>query len=639
MTAVNRLSYTSNEKITTLAQFADDLNNYNIEYANNKTVAVQDAASRIQSEMQRLSADVMTDIRKEMASLLAATEQLIACIGLDNATKSRGLCSQGLGMYDRIRDLQIAMEVQTFIFQGFIEDYKKEFDLFAADVKNAIKAADNFYDSVAGASGLVSWIVENMNVFRVATELCGKGSPNWCDFSKANWFIWTPDMPADISELIIDFPDPYVLWDPYLVDLAAYRRAFDMNAAKLEAVPNSLLGQLDLQLKKIPELNLSITGVGPEDYHPPKYSNYRSINDPSLDQQKINESESILIQSGRDYDMFRQNITKFIEDKLTQSSEFLELWNETGIISGDPYLEKIIGSISGKAVQLSEFQFSAASFSFPNIEPDLVFGSLNSFLEVLYLFDNLYRIWLSLRIVYLYWKNATIGVSHIDVSDVENTYVELQDSTACQYELHNSISRSLLKNSQAQNRLLNSYETRSLKATAESSKSHRRNLAVEAYIRSKPLFSSSSGTTNSHPHRSNRSSNERQSVHHRNISSDATRANNQMASYSWGNTSLTVWKLVLYFVSHFWVQIGIAIGFVCIVGYTAYGRHLHYGCMIILRCYHFCLSVNSMQPYIFHCTKTTWPTASRTLRVRERSSPRTSTPLDSISRRAGVMLV
>jgi hypothetical protein len=577
MTAVNQLSLTSSQKIASVAQFADDLNTYNFEYVSNKTTAIQGAATRIQGEMQQLSAEAVTEVQAVMNSIIAATEQLIVCIGLDNATKTRGGCPHGLGMYDRIRDLQIAMKVQTLIFEGYIDDYKKEFESFAADVKDAIKAADSFYDSVAGATGLISWIVGNLNIFRVASELCGKGSPNWCDFSKASWYVWTPDMPADISSLLVDFPNPHVLWDPYLAELTAFRNAFDLNVTVLEAIPKSLLAQLDLKVQKIPELNFSVTNLGPEDYHPPKYSNYVSSKDPLSSQENVSDSESVLTRSSRNYDGFRLNITKSIEARLAQSSQLLDVWNATDIISSDPYLEKIVDSISGKAIQLSEFHFSAATFSFPSVEPDLVFGRLSSFLEILYLFDNLYRIWLSLRIVYLYWKNAAISVSPIDVSDVDSTFVEIQNSTACQYELHKSISRSLTKNMDGyQNRMVYSPEARLQLSAIESSKSHRRNLAVEACIRPKPFFSTPRGDTNCNAQSSYGSPSGECSVRNTRTASDVkqAKANDQTSSYSWGNTSLTVWKLVLYFVSHFWVQIGIAIGFVCIVGYTVYGKHI-----------------------------------------------------------------
>lgn len=561
MAAVNQLSFASSENIATIARFADDLNDYNVDYASNKTLGIQRAVASIQADMEHLSSEAVTDIEHLMASVLTSTEQLIACIGLDNATVVRSHCPQGLGMYDRMKELQYMMRVHTLIFEGFVDDYKREFDMFAADVTDAIKSADNFYDSITGASGLISWIVKNLNVFQVANELCGKGSPNWCDFSKASWYVYIPDAPPDISPLLVDFPDLGVLWDPYATELSDFRKNLQLDQLKMKAVPISLNSKLGVHIGNLPGLKLSVDGIGPEDYHPPKYSNY-ATDDPSK-QKSANESESILGQSSRSYDELRYNMTKSIEARLTQSIEYLNGWNATDIINANPAVERVVESISGKVIELSDFKFSTASFTFPTIEPEMVFGKLDSFLEILYLFDNLYRLWLSFRIFYLYWTNAVIGVSMIDASDVDDTYVQIEDPTACQYELHKSMTLKVRNSSSP------SPPPRHCPAYTDTSRSHRRNLAVDAFLQPKEFYSSYVEPSRNRNELADRVDSQNESSK---MTSATPTASDAMSPYSWGNAGLTVWKLILYFVSHFWVQIGIVIGFSGIVGYTLYGK-------------------------------------------------------------------
>ena len=164
------------------------LGTYNEEYLANKTKILKDAAEKIEVDGTSIRTGSILKINSTISSVLKSVDHLIECIGFSNTTSasSRRKCSAGKGVYDLYAELVEMMEIQEIVIRNNINSFVDTFEEYTHDVEGAISAANNFYDSISGAKGLIRYLVNDLSLFGSSSELCGHTTPNWCSFSKVN---------------------------------------------------------------------------------------------------------------------------------------------------------------------------------------------------------------------------------------------------------------------------------------------------------------------------------------------------------------------------------------------------------------------------------------------------------------------
>lgn len=175
----------SDSTIVKLAQYSSDLNNYNVQYVHNKTKNLQFKSLSI---IDKVSKPQLSFFNNSLAQIDQAMDQLMACIGLQDPTTNNQKCLQSQtlkGLYDNSK-----MAVNSRIDRLKVEyqNIREIFDDFAAKTEIVVRNALDFYDSIAGKAGIIIWIAKNTNVNAITGSLCGKSSPNWCDFKPVSLF-------------------------------------------------------------------------------------------------------------------------------------------------------------------------------------------------------------------------------------------------------------------------------------------------------------------------------------------------------------------------------------------------------------------------------------------------------------------
>lgn len=80
--------------------------------------------------------------------------------------------------------LKSDMDIQLVAMQSQLRSYDNTFKGFQRDVSAALQSADQFYEAVSGAQGVIQWLVANVPGVGIGSALCGKSTPSWCGFSK-----------------------------------------------------------------------------------------------------------------------------------------------------------------------------------------------------------------------------------------------------------------------------------------------------------------------------------------------------------------------------------------------------------------------------------------------------------------------
>ena len=76
------------------------------------------------------------------------------------------------------------MDIQVLAINNQFAVYERKFAAIDASVTAAISNANQFYQAVAGAQGVLQWLANNIPGVNLGSELCGRSSPNWCEFSE-----------------------------------------------------------------------------------------------------------------------------------------------------------------------------------------------------------------------------------------------------------------------------------------------------------------------------------------------------------------------------------------------------------------------------------------------------------------------
>lgn len=162
-----------------MSAYTSALTGYNKDYIMNKTSLLRKTSLSIVQNVN--ITDINLYIDDSLRSMRDIMDISIVCLSIVNVTDVAGLnitasCPFDTSMselYDHYRELVLA----------FMKDYATmaadSFGKLKSDYNGVVNTARSFYNSVAGATG----VMKMLSSLLPGVNLCGKSTPDWCDFS------------------------------------------------------------------------------------------------------------------------------------------------------------------------------------------------------------------------------------------------------------------------------------------------------------------------------------------------------------------------------------------------------------------------------------------------------------------------
>lgn len=177
-------SVAATETLNHLVSYTDRLNKYNKDYLTNKTTFLQ---RHIVELLETIPAEnLFSDGGPLLSRMQDLLQNLLACTGL-GPPEAIGECNLPTRPAVEIfrDDVLNPAQYNEVVLRGVGERMKAAMLVYVSQVTNAFTAANNFFNAVAGASGMVSWVQNNLVQYSpVPVSLCSAGpSPSWCSYS------------------------------------------------------------------------------------------------------------------------------------------------------------------------------------------------------------------------------------------------------------------------------------------------------------------------------------------------------------------------------------------------------------------------------------------------------------------------
>jgi len=183
----NAITYTgsSDSTLSHISDYGIALAAYNEAYVNNKTLYVQ---AHTQKMVDSISSKYLLQLNHSFDDVFRSLNELVACVSLDNSST----CYLPFNAHDLYTDVAFIVNWEFDYLKNsfYFGSIQKDVNSYMDTLHRAINSANSFYDSVAGAQGIMNWIKRNFNVGVVTSTLCGHSSPNWCTFSKVRFHLF-----------------------------------------------------------------------------------------------------------------------------------------------------------------------------------------------------------------------------------------------------------------------------------------------------------------------------------------------------------------------------------------------------------------------------------------------------------------
>jgi hypothetical protein len=173
----------TNNRVTRLASYSNDLMDYNVDYLNNKTKELQSEYLDLANQISTINTKRLNESMQEMNDIVS---KIMSCFSMSENGQN---CAYGTSMYDAYNQVQDEFDNYLQNIESTLTILDSMITQYVGEVEDAIENANDFYDSINGARGLVVWLVSTSGFFGSKSQLCGKSSPNWCSFSKVGCLI------------------------------------------------------------------------------------------------------------------------------------------------------------------------------------------------------------------------------------------------------------------------------------------------------------------------------------------------------------------------------------------------------------------------------------------------------------------
>eukprot|EP01034_Spumella_vulgaris_P022699 gene22699-28850_t len=365
----------SDNRVAHLADYAVALNDYNAEYLSNKTKSLQRLADSLVVDV---SLPHIAALSLSFDPLYDVLDEVVDCVSLNNGT-----CSIGIGARDLFDEMNVFLSQRIVGITNVFNSIRTDLMDFSVILNVALIAMNQFYDSVAGVQGILAWVVKNTGgLFSLSAQLCGRATPNWCDFSPSDWFMIAPDVP-DVP-LMPSLTDADVIWDAVKEVVVEAKQSIASAADLLEVQLNEMVAAIETAIAQ--------ADFTPDDYNPPAYpaaGNY------STEREQQASSSSEFLAAMQDIINAAQNIN-------------------TSYFDSTPFSSVNISASSLSSSALSSFSTSWSSISFGGINIATLLASISTIQGLLYLFDYMYRVFQSVRLFSKFWSRGVIKTPVID---------------------------------------------------------------------------------------------------------------------------------------------------------------------------------------------------------------------------------
>ena len=352
-------------------EYAELRGEYDAEYIMNHTLRVQLELSALPGgiEIPALNVDQL------FGDFKADVDNLISCVS--TRSTDSGECPLFRGGQERLDDIRTEMERRMEVYRQEIASWRQKTDKYISNVQTAYDNSVRFYRGVKNAI------------------------PDWLDdvALNADWWDMSVDdlMPVDVTfpsttPEFTDLPSFDDVWDSVSVSLNFFYRQLDSVEAKIVQLAEEL-GDGIAQ-----DIELNLPDVTPKDYNPPVYRG--SDNKLSSMQEELTghaeRSEAFIERMAVALDALSElSQVGSDEDLLQDASSF---FNFTSIRN-----------------KLSSVDVSFRPLVSPGLDFDLWFLQFNSFGDALFLFDLLYRVYCTIRVIYKYWSVGALTLPKIDM--------------------------------------------------------------------------------------------------------------------------------------------------------------------------------------------------------------------------------
>lgn len=297
--------------------------------------------------------------------------------------------------------------------QSTLATFQQDYEAFAADLADALAAADGFYDAVAGASGILTWIIENFDFLHATDELCGKSSPDWCNLGKGDWGNLASRLPRAPQLGGLDgLPTANSLWQ--LAGAPAVALAKDRLHDAAAATTDAAIAGATAALEAIRNSQQFDVGLdGPADYDPPQYP-YANGNvtaeatNHSMHSQRLRTS-LLLEAAGADAVMNATATPPPATQNISQAT------GTASRLAGATAAALFSSSAALQQYAAGAFEQLWARFSSRGVDYESWLAALLSLQGLLLLFDYLYRGLQSVRTVSRFWGRSVGTLPQADI--------------------------------------------------------------------------------------------------------------------------------------------------------------------------------------------------------------------------------
>ena len=344
---------------------------YDAEYINNHTLRIEGELFDWGNGMEMPPLDV----EELFSDIQADVDMLISCVS-PRSIDEGGECPSLRGAQERLAEIRSEMDRRMQIYMQEIDSWRTKVDKYKSNVESAYENSVRFYWGVKDAI------------------------PDWFDrFGNSDWWdIEVEDMiPLGVAfpgstPTFTELPTLDDVWDSVSISLDLFR--IQLDSAEAKAV------QLAKKLGNDFEENViaNLPNVTPADYNPPTY---KDAND------KVSDLDEEKIRHSRQSQVFMERTAVALDafSELSQSETNQEIFGDTSSFF----------NITSIPTKLSNVDISFKSLIRPGIDFDLWFLRLNSFGDVLFLFDLIYRLYNTVRVVYKYWIAGDLTLPEVDM--------------------------------------------------------------------------------------------------------------------------------------------------------------------------------------------------------------------------------
>jgi hypothetical protein len=372
---------TSNSQLSSVVDYSIELNNYNEMYIYNKTKALQLQALQL---LLRQSLNVDSLLLKEKIQFENISDIMIDCLTF---SPNSSHCPFPISAASLYLDASSYTDfIITHVYHDIMNNIEISVNGFQTMIDSARINMSKFYQSVMGIKGIMNWLLSS-GLIPSSSFLCGKSSPNICDFTPDDWYL-----PVITEIELIDFypemPDLDEFWTKLKPIVDFEKVAFSSEWLKLqEQLSKGLAG-----------LSVDIQGLdwGLKDYNPPAY---RSPTSSAASSPTSSNLTDLIIQQKKASEKFQNSLFQAIYATN----------NQTKVISSkisSTFSNSTLDSIQSNL--LSKFSTLWMSFHMKGFNFDSLISSFFTIQGIIFLFDYLYRIIQSIKLIARFWKKGVV---------------------------------------------------------------------------------------------------------------------------------------------------------------------------------------------------------------------------------------